>query len=433
MALKPKQIIDDRYEIIQQIGQGGMGTVWKARHVNLGDDVVIKVPHDYSNPEIARRFSREAENMRKFSLENPHILGIDDVGSVGEMPWYATRYLSGGSLSDRVLARDVNGKVQWDNGTFDWLLKIASALDFLHRNKTCHRDVKPDNIMFSGQGNPYLVDFGIVKSGNASTTMITDAGKIIGTWAYLAPELMDDQPFTGQADQYALGVALYETISGDRPFGGTTPVAVYKSILKGHRKLTELSAGIPTGASAAVDRALTQEPADRFETCEKFANTFMTGLNDNVVEPPVVPDKDSADDDATRELDLERYREQLRDQGNVEKGGPKEKLFSPPRVQPKRPGKATQPSSGFSKSVWMAIVALLLASVAGGGLFVRGVFYGSGDVDGSGDKLASSATAAASDLPDNKPTAVRPGSLGGTSDTPEPVTCLLYTSPSPRD
>ena len=98
MNLKPNQIIDNRYEIIEKLGEGGMGAVWKARHATLGDEVVLKMPLFQNDAEMLRRFGKEAQTMRKHSIESPHILNIDDVGVLNGVPWYVMRFLPGGSV-----------------------------------------------------------------------------------------------------------------------------------------------------------------------------------------------------------------------------------------------------------------------------------------------------------------------------------------------
>ena len=279
MKLEPQQTINNRYQIIERIGQGGMGEVWKALDVRLGDEVVIKTPLSQHDPEMIARFAKEALSMRKFSLDCPHILNIEDVGEIDGLPWYAMRYLAGGSLRNRVLSRNQDGEVEWNKNSFDWLIKISAALDFLHERKAFHRDVKPENILFSPESTPYLVDFGIVKTASETTSMMTEQGKTVGTLAYMSPEILEGEKFTPQADQYALAVTLYETITGDRPFSGTTFFALFKSIQKGHEKLVERCPEIPSAGSEIVDRALSPNVGDRFNSCSGFASAFISGLS----------------------------------------------------------------------------------------------------------------------------------------------------------
>ena len=256
MVISPNQLLDNRYRITEHLGEGGMGAVWKAIDTKLNDEVVVKIPLNHLDADILRRFEKEARAMRKFSIECPQILNIEDVGSLDGVPWYVMRYLAGGSVRDQPLARLEDGTIDWNNQSFEWLVKIAAALDYLHRQKCFHRDVKPENILFSAEGTPYLVDFGIVKTVNETTSMMTEQGKTVGTMAYMAPEILDGAKYTSQSDLYSLAVTLYEVLSGERPYSGTTFFALFRSIQKGHRNLVELFPAVPLRASQAVDKAL---------------------------------------------------------------------------------------------------------------------------------------------------------------------------------
>ena len=278
MKLNTDQIIDNRYKIVEHLGQGGMGVVWKAIDTKLGDDVVLKMPLNHVDSDILKRFEREARSMRRHSIDCPHILNIEDIGNLDETPWYIMRYLGGGSIIDRALSKTEDGSITWDDQTFVWLEKIAGALDYLHQKDCFHRDVKPENILFGGEGTPYLVDFGIVKTVSEATSMVTEQGKLVGTMAYMAPEILDGGKFTDRSDQYSLAVTLYEFLTGERPFGGTTFFALFRSIQDGHRKLNNLHPVIPLPASLVVDRALASDAKQRYSSCSEFAREFLAGL-----------------------------------------------------------------------------------------------------------------------------------------------------------
>ena len=164
MELASNQIIDKRYKILTHLGQGGMGEVWKAIDEQLGDEVVIKLPLINSDPVILKRFATEAQMMRKHSIGNPNILDIQGVRDIDGTPYYVMRFLPGGSLEDRCPLVDSNGQPEFKVETFEWLLSIGKALDYLHSNGVLHRDVKPANILFNQSGDAYLADFGIAKN-----------------------------------------------------------------------------------------------------------------------------------------------------------------------------------------------------------------------------------------------------------------------------
>ena len=393
MKISPEQVIDDRYRVIEKLGEGGMGAVWKAVDAKHGDEVVIKMPLYQNDPKILKRFAREAQAMRKFSLECPHILNIEDLGELQGMPWYVMRFLPGGSVADRVLPKDSSGAVQWDENSFGWVGHIAAALDYLHKKQAYHRDVKPDNILFSSEGTPYLVDFGIVKTVNETTSMMTDQGTAIGTMAYMAPEILEGHPFTAQSDQYSLAVTLYEYLTGERPYSGTTFFTLFKSLQKGHRKLSELFPAIPKHASDAVDRALSTEGSERFGSCSEFTTTFMSGLvePENKETPPTQNPPENEEDE-TREVDLQTYKKSVASNANTpnpvaEKNlaggnpfGPGDviptEVVSPVRASqpqaprpPKPPGKAA-PKKSRKLVLFGTLAAILLA-----GAVYLGVYF----------------------------------------------------------
>ena len=413
MKIEPKQVIENRYEIIEKLGEGGMGEVWKALDTNLGDEVVIKMPLNHLDADILRRFEREARSMRKHSLECPQILNIEDIGNLDGTPWYVMRYLGGGTVCERALSKNNDGSVNWTDRTFDWLTKIASALDYLHKEDCFHRDVKPENILFSSEGTPYLVDFGIVKTVNETTSMMTEQGKTVGTMAYMAPEILDGGQFSGQSDQYSLAVTLYEFLTGERPFSGTTFFSLFRSIQQGHRKLSELHPAIPLAASQVVDRAFSGEPSKRFSSCSAFVEAFLAGLQtDQAVEPP----SDDLREDETRELILEQPEKVLQDNVNSR---PEDERISPVKPDDDPNG------AGKRKSVGVPIIIAGVLTVVSG----LGVAYGTGMFDGATRSdvptTPSSSSAVADATPATNP--VTPQTTQGLFDEAE----ALYAS-SPR-
>ena len=313
-----------------------MGAVWKALDEKLGDEVVLKLPLNHYDSEIIKRFDQEAKTMRTHSLECPHILNIEDIGRLEEVPWYVMRFLPGGSVRDQVVELDDAGNFTWENESFEWLKQIASALDYLHDRDTFHRDVKPENILFSGEGTPYLVDFGIVKTVNETTSMMTDQGAAVGTMAYMAPETLEGAPFTAQSDQYSLAVTLYEYITGEKPYSGTTFFTLFKSLQSGHRKLSTLFPALPILASDSVDRALSAESSLRFKSCKEFSQAFLKGLESGDRCPESTQSEQdppsSAVEEQTRELDMETYRKSVPSQSESDSAKPLLRPNSP--VQP---------------------------------------------------------------------------------------------------
>lgn len=278
-----QSIADNRYEVIEKLGEGNMGLVYRARDQRLQTDVVIKVPTVASleDPEFLERFGREIRSM--VMLTHPHVVPIIDTGKVKNVPYVVMRYLSGGSLRDRQYNDDSRSIQQLPYASVeDWLVDVAKALDFVHSENCVHRDVKPGNILFDQSGNVFLSDFGLAKAltqgqeSNKADASLTAAGFLVGTPNYVAPELVMGSHYDGRADQYSLAMTVYEVLTGGCPVEGPNASAtmVNQTNLV-PASLIQIVPGIPKLASDAVDKALAKNPDDRFRTCVQFAKTFL--------------------------------------------------------------------------------------------------------------------------------------------------------------
>jgi serine/threonine protein kinase len=406
MKISTDQIINQRYKIIEKLDQGGMGAVWKAIDTNLGDEVALKVPLETNNAQILRRFGDEIETMRKLAKHCPFVLNILDVGNIGERPFYVMPFLEGGSLRTQInarLAKSEQTNVTWPPESFQWLGRIAEALDFLHGEDCLHRDVKPENILFSGTAEavqtPFLADFGIVKDLNADHSMHTDPRAAIGSWAYMAPEVLADAEYSPRSDQYALAVSVYEVISGEHPFAGSNLYTLRDAFDKGHRKLADLNGQVPAAASAAVDRALSLSSEHRFENCLGFANAFTDGLK--AKRTTFAPTSDSGEEAETSQFDREKYREQLQHQQASASGGLNlADSISRERQETgnKDTGNARNPRGKVKTTAWwFAGAAAVAATALLVGLFFGGMFdvTQTSDNDASIDRPSSGAAGGA--------------------------------------
>lgn len=279
-----RELANGRYLIRAALGEGGMGTVYRAWDRNLETEVVIKVPRlaMLEDPGFAERFSREIRSLVK--LTHPHIVKVLDVGSQDGVPFAVMQYLAGGSLEThrRELA-DERGRCPAAS-LAGWLPEIAQALDFLHAQGYLHRDVKPANILFDEHKNAYLSDFGIIKAlaeaeQDVRTASLTGTGMVLGTPHYMAPEMVTGEPIDGRADQYALAVVAYELLAGRYPIDGPTPTAVLVAqTTQTPIPLSQHLPGLDPGLAEAVMRGLAKPSGKRFGRCGELAQAVAAGI-----------------------------------------------------------------------------------------------------------------------------------------------------------
>lgn len=265
-----------RYHILEQIGEGGMATVYKAHDTRLEADVAVKVIRTENlAPNVLeralKRFEREAKTLAR--LTHPNIVKVMDFGEYKGKPYLVLEYLPGGTLKQRL------GKpIPWQEA-FQLILPIARALDFAHRQNMIHRDVKPSNILITADGEPMLTDFGIAKVLNLEETAdLTGTGMGIGTPKYMAPEQWQGNTST-QSDLYSLGVVLYEMITGRKPYTANTPAALLlKQATEPLPRPSEFVRDLPDRVEKILIKALTKEPKERFKDVGEFIKALDDGL-----------------------------------------------------------------------------------------------------------------------------------------------------------
>jgi len=214
-------LIDDRYDVDEVLGRGGMGEVYLALDKVLDRQVALKVLHrQYADDEeFVERFKREAQSAA--ALSHPNIVSTYDRGRSEDGTYYiAMEYLSGGTLKARVLE---DGPLEARESA-EVALQIAGALEAAHERGVIHRDVKPQNVLFTGTGLVKVVDFGIARAASVGTR--TQTSVVLGTASYMSPEQALGRPVGPQSDLYSLGVVLYEMLTGTLPYEAETPVAI---------------------------------------------------------------------------------------------------------------------------------------------------------------------------------------------------------------
>jgi tetratricopeptide (TPR) repeat protein len=270
--------IADRYRIERELGRGGMATVWLARDLPHDRPVAIKILHpDLAGAIGVDRFIREVRLAAR--LQHPNIVPILDSGVLHpaegpSLPWYAMAYLEGESLRAR-LAREQQLPV---DEALRITAAVADALHAAHRQGVVHRDIKPDNVFLSG-GQVYVIDFGIAKALlDTGSEQLTSTGLAIGTPAYMSPEQSSAGVVDARSDQYSLASVLYEMLTGEPPFKGSTAQAIMaRRLLEPVRPIRTVRPTVPPGLEAAVLRALERVPADRYADVTAFVTALQGG------------------------------------------------------------------------------------------------------------------------------------------------------------
>ncbi len=258
-----------RYELLEEIGRGGMGVVYKARQEDLDRTVAVKMilSSHLASPEHVRRFHVEAKIAAR--LRHPNIVHIHDVGQLHGQHYFAMEYVEGESLAEKLQRESL------DSGAAAHLVAtIARAVAHLHRQDLVHRDLKPSNIMLDDQGQPYVTDFGLAKvfSGDSSQTA---TGVIAGTPSYMAPEQAAgrNKEVGPACDVYSLGAILYELLTGRPPFHEENPLDTLVQVLQREPVLPrKLNPKVSRGLELICLKCLAKQPGERYESADALAD-----------------------------------------------------------------------------------------------------------------------------------------------------------------
>src|SRR6059036_934251 len=266
-----RQELKEEYEILEELGRGGMAIVFKAKEKQLEREVAIKVlPFSLAfDKEFVERFQREARTSAR--LEHPNIIPIYRVGKSGRIIYFVMKFLRGKPLSSILAARGSLPPAEIKR----ILAEVGRALAYEHKKEIVHRDIKPDNIMFDEHGHAVVTDFGIAKA--ASGGKLTGTGMSIGTPHYMSPEQAKAQPLDGRSDLYSLGVVAYQCLTGGVPFDGEDSFSIgYKHIMEEiptppldnpeKRQLFEM-----------VRKMMAKTPAQRFQNADELVSVLESG------------------------------------------------------------------------------------------------------------------------------------------------------------
>jgi serine/threonine protein kinase len=270
------------YELVEEVGKGGMATVYRAYQPNVDRFVAVKVIHRSiaGDSGALERFQREARLVAR--LEHPHLLPIYDYDGAHDPPYIVMRYLESGTL------KDVLDKGPLPPGEAAYILRqVASALDYAHRHGVIHRDIKPSNIMIDQDGNAFLTDFGIARMTEATGHGLTQTGYAVGTPGYMSPEQGMGDVVDERADIYSLGVMLFQMLTGQMPYNAETPMGVIlKHINDPIPSASALDPNIPAAIDAVIAKALAKNRDERYATATEFANAVTEALGASLTTPP---------------------------------------------------------------------------------------------------------------------------------------------------
>ncbi len=336
-----------RYRIEARIGAGGMAEVFRGFDPVLNRTVAIKV----LNPQFARdagfvaRFRREAQAAARLSHDS--IVGVYDTGADGDTQYIVMEFIEGRTLAEFL----ASGRRPSIPQSIELAKRIATSLSVAHAQGIVHRDIKPANVMITREGRVKVMDFGIARMQTVETAPQTSS--VLGTPTYLSPEQAQGQQVDARSDLYSLGVVLYELLTGRPPFTGDSPVAIaYKQVNEIPVPPSQLNPDVTPSLDAVVMKALSKNPANRYQTAEEFsADLDRVTAGENVEATPLLA---AGGGDATQVI-----------------ARPQATQVMPPTEEPK----------GSSRKVWLGVLIgiLVVAVLAGGGYLLAQTFLDGGD------------------------------------------------------
>jgi WD40 repeat protein len=274
-----------KFQLLERVGQGAFGIVWKARDTELDHIVALKIPHAglLSQPGYIERFLREARAAAR--LHHPGIVRLYEVATIDDVSVLVSRFIAGAPLKEVMEVRRLTFRE-----SAALVADVADALDYAHRQGVWHRDIKPGNIMIesnagAGIGQPIVVDFGLALRGEAEVVMTVE-GQVLGTPAYMSPEqaLGHGHHVDGRSDVYSLGVVLYQLLTNELPFRGSKQMIIHQVLHEEPRAPRKINDKIPRDLETITQRAMAKEPGRRYQTAEGLAMDLRRWLKNEPIE-----------------------------------------------------------------------------------------------------------------------------------------------------
>ncbi len=269
------KMLDNRYELVEFIGKGGMALVYRALDHRTGHDVAVKIlrPEFNQDQEFLSRFDREATTASKMSHHN--IVNLLDVGVEGDIHFLVMEYVKGRTLKEVIRQKGaLPPAVAAQIG-----IRILSAMQHAHKNGIIHRDIKPQNILVHADGHIKVGDFGIARVAGSNTISTDDS--VMGSVHYFSPEQAKGESVTFASDLYSVGVVLYEMLTGQPPFDGATPVAIALQHISGTpRPMSEMNPAVPPAMERVVAKAMEKRPEKRYQSALEMAQDLQRALQE---------------------------------------------------------------------------------------------------------------------------------------------------------
>lgn len=291
-ATPRQRVLNDRYELGDVIGRGGMADVWLARDLLLSRDVAVKILRSdlARDPVFQARFRREAKSVA--GLNDPSIVAVYDTGDTDvqpeghgaplKVPFIVMEYVSGHTLKDRLRSGPLG-----EQDAVNASLGVLAALAYSHKHGIVHRDIKPANVMITDGGSVKVMDFGIARAIADSAAGMTQTQAVVGTAQYLSPEQARGETVDARSDLYSAGCLLYELLTGRPPFVGDSPVSVaYQHVRETPQPASELNPAVTPALQSVLDRALDKDRELRFQSADDFADALTGALQGKATQAP---------------------------------------------------------------------------------------------------------------------------------------------------
>ncbi len=278
------RMLGNRYEVLEKLGGGGMAIVYKGRDTFLKREVTIKVmrPEFTSDEDFVQRFRREAQAVARLSHAN--IVNIHDVGQEDGIYYLVMEYVRGDNLKNIIKQK---GRLEPEEAVHI-AVQVCEALEHAHNNNIVHRDIKPHNILITADGKAKLTDFGIAMETTAGTITRTDT--IMGSVHYLSPEQARGETATARSDIYAVGILLYEMLTGKQPYSGDSPIAIaLKHIQETPLPVNEVNPSVPAELAEVIGRAMEKKPELRYRSARELARRLEAVIDDTGQNTVIIP------------------------------------------------------------------------------------------------------------------------------------------------